>query len=199
MPIKDLQTLFDDGRIAQNLTGDELIFCDQGGKSKALLLRDLAAFVCASCGNTPAPCVPDRLVIPVYFTSEPRIQIYYSVVVQSGLNYANVFDYTPDYSVNSSISAYDVIVALIESDPQLAPLVVPYGNGGTAYFVLGEPVGDSLGNDFRGGGGGVTSNPASVSLLVFGNSGLTGYDFVTEVFGQSVTVHSCGTESFTAS
>lgn len=137
-------------------------------------------------------CEPTAITVPAASVNDP-VQIKYRV--DFGEELGEIETYEPSNTLPAT--ARDLIADLfINSIGGLVDLVVMSG-GGIAAFQYMDSTGVIEGGDGSAEMSGLV--PITINLLTFDDAGSgsgSGYDFVLDVFSESVSVHSCGLQDW---
>ena len=141
--------------------------------------------------SVPTGCTPTSLVVPNVLVAAGNFVINHRL--DQGESIGSVAQYSRSFN-EAGGAAYVLSDMLFSSYGDS----FAFGGGGIAEFFY--YVGGS--GNFAGGDGSAEveggNNPMTIHLLTFEDAGWSGggYDFVLEVFGGSVSVHSCGAQDW---
>lgn len=187
MAIKDMQTLLEEGHIAGPLDGSELLLIEQGGFSKVLTVEALYQYLSGRCGCSGGggDCTPTTVPMlgdqsdPTGVTSSNTVTLTYSY---NGGPAATV--QFAGMETQSDLLLWITEAINLDSGMDL----IDAGEGMTAPYSVGY---GSDRNALRGGDGSAEAAPADLVLSLTPGAD---YDAVAILFGEAITVHSCGPE-----
>ena len=194
MAIKDMQTLLEEGHIAGPLDGSELLLIEQGGFSKVLTVEALYQYLSGRCGCSGGgvDCTPTTASI----TGAPEDE-----TAPGGLTVNDTVSAT--YSYNGSPAK---TITFSGSSPKYAMLMDLAGSinfdagfdlihfegmsGATPFAIVGVA---GAYDSISGGDGSTTAAPADLVLSLTPGAD---HDAVAILFGEAITVHSCGPQDW---
>lgn len=198
MAIKDLQTLYDEGHVASALGGSELLLIEQDGLSKVVTVETLAQYFMAyfeqnsECCADVAPCAPDT----IYIVGD----------ASDGTGNTDNDMVSATYSYDGSAPVVVTFAGSATKGQLLANMIfainqdagadlIDFGVGWTSKWSIGGTSGFGGRNKISGGDG---SGVAGASDLVLTLTSVAMIDAVAILFGNEITVHSCGTQQWLA-